>query len=592
MILLLYISLKEYIPKRIVLFFYLLKMAEVPCDPKRYVEKKHICSICGYRTIHKYRLRRHFETCQKKKFNRATALAATALAAPALAAPALAPALAPAPVKLGKIIPSSHPLLDDVDDNEIIDENNPIDCRLIENFKIYMSGPSRCGKSVFLASLLKSRKTFTKRPPEVICFVYSVYQEGIYDDLRNGIVDYFIQDDEHLERNIQKILNANKGKPSLLIYDDLIKSINLPFIARQFTVNGRHNGISQVFVSQKLFPKDENIRLISNNSDYLVVFKNPRNATEIKILSNQMSPGKNILSKIFEQATLDPYSYLFIDLTQECIPQKKYLSHLFDSDHWIHTYIERMSTKDFTRMYLVSHKYLFDKPPTPSPPSPPMETDQRQREEEDEEIIRNETKKRQREEQEEEEEIASKRIRTDLKRQREEEEEIVPKRIRTDQREQEEEEIAPKRIRTDLKRQREQEEEEEIAPKRIRTEEEDEAPDYLKKDKTIEKKKHFCYICNKEYASERSFNKHVALVHEGKRRITKDHLIVSVPKKFQIIDDIKKLKPFICTFCGISFKNHTQYDKHIKSHQASPTTQLYKRAGPRRDLIRPFDKVT
>ena len=498
-----------------------------------------------------------------------------------------------------------------------------------------MSGPSRCGKSVFLASLLKSRKTFTKRPPEVICFVYSVYQEGIYDDLRNGIVDYFIQDDEHLERNIQKILNANKGKPSLLIYDDLIKSINLPFIARQFTVNGRHNGISQVFVSQKLFPKDENIRLISNNSDYLVVFKNPRNATEIKILSNQMSPGKNILSKIFEQATLDPYSYLFIDLTQECIPQKKYLSHLFDSDHWIHTYIERMSTKDFTRMYLVSHKYLFDKPPTPSPPSPPMETDQRQREEEDEEIIRNETKKRQREEQEEEEEIASKRIRTDLKRQREEEEEIVPKRIRTDQREQEEEEIAPKRIRTDLKRQREQEEEEEeiapkrirtdlkrqreqeeeeeiapkrirtdlkrqreqeeeeeIAPKRIRTEEEDEAPDYLKKDKTIEKKKHFCYICNKEYASERSFNKHVALVHEGKRRITKDHLIVSVPKKFQIIDDIKKLKPFICTFCGISFKNHTQYDKHIKSHQASPTTQLYKRAGPRRDLIRPFDKVT
>ena len=333
-------------------------MAEVPCDPKRYVEKKHICSICGYRSISKWRLKRHFVSCSRKfaKYNSGALPGATVGPAP-VSAPVGDPVEAPAPVgapvgapadisvdgssKLGNIIPSSsQPLLDDDDTNEIVDENNPIDCRLIENFKIYMSGPSRCGKSVFLASLLKSRKTFTKKPPEVICFVYSVYQEEIYDDLRHGIVDYFIQDDDHLEKNIQKILNENKGKPSLLIYDDLIKSNNLSFIARQFTVNGRHNGISQVFVSQKLFPKDENIRLISNNSDYLVIFKNPRNATEIKILSNQMSPGKNILSKIFEQATLDPFSYLFIDLTQECIPQKKYLSHLFDSDHFIHTYIE------------------------------------------------------------------------------------------------------------------------------------------------------------------------------------------------------------------------------------------------------------
>ena len=97
--------------------------------------------------------------------------------------------------------------------------------------------------------------------------------------------------------------------------------------------------MSQVFVSQKLFPKNENIRLISNNSDYLVIFKNPRNATEIRILSNQMS--KNVLSKIFHEATLEPYSYLFIDLTQECIPQKRYLSHLFNSDNYIFTYINQ-----------------------------------------------------------------------------------------------------------------------------------------------------------------------------------------------------------------------------------------------------------
>ena len=37
-----------------------------PCDPKRYVEKKHICSICGYRTISKWSLKRHLKSCMKK----------------------------------------------------------------------------------------------------------------------------------------------------------------------------------------------------------------------------------------------------------------------------------------------------------------------------------------------------------------------------------------------------------------------------------------------------------------------------------------------------------------------------------------------
>ena len=221
-------------------------------------------------------------------------------------------------------------------------ENNPIgspiDCRIIENFKMYISGPSRCGKSIFITSLLKNKEIFMKKCPEVICFVYSVYQEEIYNQLRDGVVNYFIEDDDQLERNIQRIVEENKGKSTLIIYDDLINSNNLSFIAKQFTVTGRHSGMSQVFVSQKLFPKNENIRLISNNSDYLVIFKNPRNATEIRILSHQMS--KNVLSKIFHEATLEPYSYLFIDLTQECIPQKRYLSHLFNSDNYIFTYIE------------------------------------------------------------------------------------------------------------------------------------------------------------------------------------------------------------------------------------------------------------
>ena len=325
-----------------------------PCDPKRYVEKKHLCSLCGYRTISSWNLKRHYQACRKKyeKYNlnhREEPIEARTREERVVPTRTIeAPALTRAPKRFREesSAPTRAPKRFREERVESVflgsDPNNPIgspiDCRIIENFKMYISGPSRCGKSIFITSLLQNRKIFMKKCPEVICFVFSVYQEEIYDQLRYGIVDYFIEDDDQLERNIQRIVEENKGKSTLIIYDDLINSNNLSFIAKQFTVTGRHSGISQVFVSQKLFPKDENIRLISNNSDYLVIFKNPRNATEIRILSNQMS--KNVLSKIFHEATLEPYSYLFIDLTQECIPQKRYLSHLFNSDIYIHTYIE------------------------------------------------------------------------------------------------------------------------------------------------------------------------------------------------------------------------------------------------------------
>ena len=43
-----------------------------------------------------------------------------------------------------------------------------------------------------------------------------------------------------------------------------------------------------------------------------------------------MTPGNMILVQIYMEATKMPFSYLFINLTQECDPRMKYLSHLFN----------------------------------------------------------------------------------------------------------------------------------------------------------------------------------------------------------------------------------------------------------------------
>ena len=127
---------------------------------------------------------------------------------------------------------------------------------------------------------------------------------------------------------IENIKSTAQGQPILVIFDDLIGSNSLQNIADMFTVDARHLNISMVFLTQRLFVNDEYFRQISQNSDYFCLFKNPRNSSEIRNLAQQMTPGNMILVDIYQDATLKPFSYLFINLTQECDSRVKYLSDL------------------------------------------------------------------------------------------------------------------------------------------------------------------------------------------------------------------------------------------------------------------------
>ena len=83
--------------------------------------------------------------------------------------------------------------------------------------------------------------------------------------------------------------------------------------------------ISLVFLTQRLYVNDESFRQISQNCDYFAIFKNPSNSSEIRTIAQQMTPGNMILVPIYMDATKGPFSYLFINLTQECGPQMTYM---------------------------------------------------------------------------------------------------------------------------------------------------------------------------------------------------------------------------------------------------------------------------
>ena len=207
------------------------------------------------------------------------------------------------------------------------------DIRLKENFKLFISGPSRCGKTFYIADLLENISTFAKEPPETIIYLYKVWQSK-FDEMRN-LVDIFIQDNVDIMHEIRKI---SLGQRIFIIFDDMINSKSLPDIATLFTVDARHMNISMAFLTQRMFVNNEYFRQISQNSDYFCIFKNPRNCSEIRTLAQQLTPGSLDLIEIYKKATETPFSYLFINLTQECNSDVKYLSHIFDENHSIKVY--------------------------------------------------------------------------------------------------------------------------------------------------------------------------------------------------------------------------------------------------------------
>ena len=96
------------------------------------------------------------------------------------------------------------------------------DIRLKENFKLFISGPSRCGKTFFVAELLENINTFAKVPPATVFYVYKVWQTK-FDEMKS-LIDEFIQDNENVVNHIQEKV---AGQPILIIFDDLINSKSL-----------------------------------------------------------------------------------------------------------------------------------------------------------------------------------------------------------------------------------------------------------------------------------------------------------------------------------------------------------------------------
>jgi len=184
-----------------------------------------------------------------------------------------------------------------------------MDERFQHPFTCVVAEPTSCGKTEFVAKFIRHVKQMTTPSPQRIVWCYGEWQRRFYS----------VPNVEFIEGLPQRE-NFYGTQSTLLILDDLMNETNRS-VTDLFTKGGHHRNLSVVYIVQNLFNNGKD-RTISLNSHYIVVFKNPCDASQIVHLAKQAYPGKvKAVQEAFKDATSTPFGYLLLDFKQ-CTPDK------------------------------------------------------------------------------------------------------------------------------------------------------------------------------------------------------------------------------------------------------------------------------
>lgn len=189
-------------------------------------------------------------------------------------------------------------------------------------FRMIYYAPSFSGKSKHLNDVVLPA-IGSKFKPNIFVFSPTARHDTAYKGSKIKEENFI---DSYDEAKLQQIINEQeenierhgkkKAPPVLIILDDVVADLpekRRSLLSKLFT-RGRHLKISIIITSQQvnLIPKAARL-----NATHNIIFGQKLNSTEHKDLADMLPVSKKIVDMIVHDIRQsDPYSYLFVDLTE------------------------------------------------------------------------------------------------------------------------------------------------------------------------------------------------------------------------------------------------------------------------------------
>ena len=206
-----------------------------------------------------------------------------------------------------------------------------MDPRWKHPFTCIVAGHTGCGKTTFVARLLRNSPSMINPAPEHITWYYGEWQSA-YENLDIPNV--------RLEQGLST--GFDTGKRNVVVLDDLMAETD-GRLTDLFTKKSHHSNTSVIYLVQNLFPKHKESRTISLNAQYMVVFKNPRDSSQVMHFAKQMYPGRvKFVQEAFKDAMSVPCGYLLVNLKQDTPEDMRLRTTILPDDTVQYVYVPKL----------------------------------------------------------------------------------------------------------------------------------------------------------------------------------------------------------------------------------------------------------
>jgi len=199
---------------------------------------------------------------------------------------------------------------------------NTYDLRIRLASNIVIAGPSQAGKTSLVEEFIREKEQlFYPIPKRVVWCSNSIGNKEL-------LIDKYII-------GLPKIEDLKKH--DLVVIDDLfLEAAESKDVSNLFTKISHHREVCIVFLTQNLFYQSKQQRNRALSTHYLILFKNPRDLTSIRVIASQI--GLVGLKDVYFDATQRPHSYILLDFHQSTPDEIRFRTNILPSQYPIIVY--------------------------------------------------------------------------------------------------------------------------------------------------------------------------------------------------------------------------------------------------------------